>query len=55
VVILLNKTVICNWGSMKGKTFEVVAKLKNGNYSCILADKSNDKYYEYSPSQIEIK
>lgn len=51
---MINKLAICNWGSMKGKTFQIMAILKNGNYSCKLIESDEEKFYEYSDRQLEI-
>lgn len=51
-MLKVGDNVICTWGSMKGREFVVKAVLNNGDYSCKIADGSNDKYYQYSNSTL---
>lgn len=43
----IGDTIECTFGTLKGKVFVVVAKLKNDFYSCKLKDNSDNKYYQF--------
>ena len=49
----LGQTVVCTFGSNKGKEFIITAILKD-TYSCKLVD-DDGKYYEYNDRTLEEK
>lgn len=52
VLFNVGDKVVCTWGTNKGKVF-IIELIMKESYSCSLADKSDNKYYEYTDSTLE--